>query len=153
MASSIRTQILDDIATALESVTETNGYNRTFRTISRKQLFPTEPLYDLAYVSGFGETKVDSPLGYTTCELSVMVVYWVEDAQDLDTAIDDAAADITKALYADPERSALAIETHIVNFSEAFELDQQTAGGAVAEVVVTYRHTYGNPYTQTPHVQ
>ena len=62
-------------------------------------------------------------------------------------AVHDLAADITKAIIADPQRNGLAVDTSIIGID--YDASQETAPLAACrvEVVVLYRHSLGDPYT------
>ena len=149
MADTIATQILDDVVSTLKGVTVSGGYNRTIRTALRTATpLPEMPRFDCVFVSAESETK-EELVPRTQCMLTVVLEAYAEDSNDTVAAAHDLGADIHKALYVDPTRSTLAIDTSVIR-AEYFGIQgNETISGCTVEVQILYRHDYGDPYTLT----
>ena len=147
VADTIKTQILSNLITAIEGVTEANGYNRTVRKVAREAKDLNTPQRDLVFVSTQFETKgeplLDNKVGVT---LHLTVVCIVEDSSDLAKAVDNISADVEKAICTDVSRGTLAIDTVVTRTEDHVVSDLEPMGSSVMEVEITYRHTFGNPY-------
>ena len=149
MADTIVTQILDDIVSTLKGVTVSGGYNRNIRTALRTATSFTEmPRLDCVFVSADSETKEELS-GRSQCLLTVTLTAFAEDSNDTVAAAHDLGADIHKALYVDPTRSNLAIDTSVISVSYFGIEGNETVSGCTVELQILYRHDYGDPYTLT----
>ena len=148
MADTIKTQILSNLITAIEGVTEANGYNRTVRKAAREAKDLNTPLRDLVFVSTQFETK-DKPLLSDKVEvtLHITIACVVEDSSDLAKAVDNIAADVEKAICTDVSRGTLAIDTVVTRTEDHVVSDLEPMGSSVMEVEITFRHAFGNPYS------
>lgn len=149
MATSIREQIIADIISALESMTEeTNEVE--FKKVLR---IPGSSLtafdFPLMQVQDINEEKTDQPVGFTSCQLLLSLVAIQQNWDDLSQEANKIIAAVEKKLKEDINRSNLAIDTNIVG-NELFVSDEisNPIGGVIISVVVLYRHLLGNPFSQ-----
>jgi hypothetical protein len=144
----IKTQILANLITAIEGVTEANGYNRTVRAVAREAKDLNTPERDLVFVSSQHETK-GRPLLNNKVEvvLHIGIACVVEERNDLAKAVDNIAADVEKAICTDVSRGTLAIDTVVTRTEDHVVADLEPLGSSVMEVEITFRHAFGNPYS------
>lgn len=80
--------------------------------------------------------------------LDVKVELYVKGSTNYDTQLDDIAAEIEAALYADVTRGGLAQDTRIVQLNTQFSGDgDQPVGVGMMTVRVEYHTTEGSPIT------
>jgi len=147
VADTIKTQIVSDMVSAIENITVANGYNRNVRKVSSSALPVSDAQRDLVFLMTGRETKEDRTNSVTECNLTVMVGCVVEDYSNLMKAVHDIAADVTKALLSDITRGGLAVDTRIVSIEDQLNEDLEPLGTCILEVLVKYRHLWGDPYT------
>jgi len=143
----IRSQIIDDLITTLETISPANGYKRTVRKASRVATPITNPNRDMVYVRSADEQKEDLHNNKRDCTMTVMLAGVIEDRTNLALAIDEFAADVEKALYVDITRSTLAIDTRVVRVEEEVSEDFGAMAGCIMTLEIRYRHATGNPYS------
>lgn len=150
MTDSVKTQILDDIVSTVRGVSAGSTYSRNIRTASRSaKTLPESPIFDVVYVDRTTQRKTFLMDNYTQVELSVWLVCIVEDGSDIGTAVDAIEADVERALSVDKTRGGIAITTKVLSTEEATTEGMEPLGATLIEVQVLYRHTEGNPYSQT----
>ena len=149
MADTIKTQILANLITAIEGVTEANGYNRTVRAVARESKSLATAERDLVFVSSQREVKTFLESSLVEVTLHVGIACVIEDRSDLAKAVDDIAADIEKAICVDTSRGTLAKDTQVVGTEDHTSADMEPMGSSVMEVEITFRHAFGNPYSLT----
>jgi len=147
MADSLRKLIMGNVKTTLQGITVAGGYNRTFRTVERAKVFPTNPEWDVVCFSSVTESKTQRENLITNVELIIAVGFWlrVDDPALLEETIDDAAYDIEKILLVDRKRGTYAEDTFIAGVRDQQGFEEQSVGGAVVEVHIHYRHMWGDP--------
>ena len=146
MSDSLKTQILDNLVTAIEGVTEANGYSRTVRAVSREAKDLVSAERDMVYVESQYQTKEKELLSdKVEVELHVGLVCVVEDRSSLSQAVDDLTRDIEKAIKVDGTRGGLAKDTRVLRVDDHVVEELEPTAGAIMEVEITFRHTFGNP--------
>lgn len=148
MAQAIKTLIINDIVSTLETVQTGGGspaYQRTLRAVSRKRKSLMEAQRDMVYVESLGEKKSDWGNNVTESTMTVGLFCVIQDMDDLPTAMDDVTADITRALLADEKRNQNAISTEILTVLDSVDDDAEPTGTVSIEVKVVYRHKRTDP--------
>jgi hypothetical protein len=147
VADTLKTQILDNLVTVIDAIVANGTYNRTVRAASRAAKTLTEAQRDVVFITNSPVTKIQLVNSVTQCTLTAFVACVVEDATDLDKAVDDMAADVEKAICTDITRSGSAIDTNVVSVENQVIEEMSPMGTCVLEVSILYRHQFGDPYT------
>lgn len=153
MATTVREQIISNIATALGNITTGNGYENTLQSVQR---FMQDGLSvaDVPTVVVTMEEERKS-LGMTDradCNLMVTCdVYAVHDQGSVSGStaalVDSLAADVEKAVMADTTRGGLARTCEVESVIPFRLAEGQPFVGATVSLRITYTHDAGSPYT------
>lgn len=153
MATSVREQIIANIATALAAVTTGNGYENTLASVQRfMQSGLTVAQVPTAIVNFDEERKSQGPTDRADCQLSISIDIWAVHSEAVvsgstATLVDSLAGDIEKAVMVDPTRGGLA-RTCEVDSIHPFRLAEgQPYVGATVTVRITYTHSLSDPFT------
>jgi len=150
---SVRERVIQDLEAAVAAIDATAGggllYYNTMGEVVRWEAWEPERRSPLAMVIGLGSTEDDSTHQVTTVEMSFVVIVSFEIAdgansqRDLSRLVDD----VRRAIVADPQRSGLALDTHVTGTDYQLPSDDWPYAGGRVEGNVTYRHKYGDPYS------
>lgn len=147
MADARKTQILDALLASLATVTTTNGYSRTVKSVHRSATgIPAMANMDAVCILS-ADVRKDHLVSCTVATMTVTLLAMVEERRELEAAIDAIEADIEKALGVDPSLGGLAIDTKVMAAREAVSEELEGLGGTVLEIEIKYRHRVGDPYT------
>lgn len=111
---SIRSDIIADIKTTLETITVTNGYNNTVKLVSERLKIPDELHADefpALFIVDSNEVKKDNDVDELKNELSIIITGYVKDSNNPTPVLRTLLDDVEKALSVDRFRGGLAINT------------------------------------------
>ena len=123
---SLRSSILDNIASTLAAITVAGGYElacgeakRGFKHFNNVPEDLLRSGYFAAYVAGADEKRVNSAQRYYTSDMDASVVVYVKtatstDLETLERDLDKAISDVTEALMVDVSRGGYAVTTELV---------------------------------------
>lgn len=151
MADSIRQQIRAEIITLLKGITIANGFNFDVGEVSRKlkgymSVKPTD--FPALYVINTNERKTDGDVDDLINNMVVQVIGYVKDHKDTTDEIDKLAADVEKAICADPKRELGGIKGIVNVVPSEIKTDEGTLtpyGVMQFNFEVTYHQLYGTP--------
>lgn len=149
----VQEQIVDDVISALETITTGNGYHQTLNQVHRVK-DAIEPYVDAPMVDVLisGETNQDEEIngsyGITTRDLELSLWAYVKDMNDPDQELSYIQADVEKALLADVHRGQLAQNTIVNQVSRIYlnRNDNDYTGAISIRVTVRYQHRLTDPY-------
>lgn len=153
MQHSIKEHCIQHVVTALQGIKQAAGYNVTIQSVQR--VLPGgdawQTLKDVpAIFVTEGEEEIDlQPLGCTTKKLILGIdvkTIQVQHANypNLASACNGIEADIERAVLADPQRSAKALDTVYVG-REEIRQDEDSVEFRM-RFLLLYRHRFGDPY-------
>jgi len=149
MSSSIRDLILDDIHTTLAGITLANHYETDIQAVENiRQVGLNIKESPMIVIVAGEEAIVQEALGKETSIWKIDLEVWIKDPDDIVTAVNNMIADVTKALLADHQRGARAIDTKIISNYPFYPAVNAPEGGVVITIEIHYRTKYGDPYTQ-----
>lgn len=153
MPTTPRYQIIEDIATALESITTANGYENTLASVQRfLQSGLSVATVPTAVVNFEEERKSQGPTDRVENELRISVDLWViHDEASVSGStmqlIDSVCADAEKAIMADPTRSGKARTCEIETITP-FRLEEGAPFvGATLRIVCNHMTSISDPYS------
>ncbi len=144
--------IAEDIKTAIEGITEANGFNQDLTAIRPKRIVFANTIPDdlTVLIVQADETEGESPVGTKEWIQAFIIMALVIDSDkatdSIDTRINKVRADVEKKLKEDPYRGGHAIDTDI---DSSLIFDVEEFSGIEIRVLVTYRVQYDDPYTQS----
>ncbi len=151
MAASLREQIMVDVKTTLDAISQLNGYNNNIGLVTRAvgndiaqgsiPVLYIEQGDEMAMSAGENNT----PMNVVTRVLTVRVGIIHRLAADVvaDTALNSIQQDIYKAMMVDHTRGSLAIDTLPRKATGALELEAVVDGALkLIEFDVLYRHNW-----------
>ncbi len=160
MATPIIEQIMTKVVAALQGITTGNGYEQTVSEVYRPKTilgYGTVPNKDLSIQLILGDPTRNEelsrmgnpPLVAWDQPLEMNLIYRPSESATsaIELVLNKFWSDVIKAIYADPQWGALAINTEI---SDPQWLISQDDGfvGINATVNLQYRHQENNPYQQ-----
>lgn len=151
MADSIRRQIRAEFITLLQGITVANGFNFTVGLVSRQlkgYMDVPSTKFPALFVINTNMKGKDGDVDDLIKESQVQVLGYVTDPVDPTDELDKLAADVEKAICADPRRELGGI-TGIVNVLPSdLKTDEGTLlpfGVMEFTFIVTYHQLYGTP--------
>lgn len=156
MANPIIEQIAQDIVSTLQTVTTANGYQQSVNEVTRERQSDhddwTAENHDIRVVQGNSQRVEAEATLMNTWLTPFLCMAFVSPQKDnatpLDTLKSRFAADISKALMADPQRSNLALNTEVAAWMQ-FETDEQAYQGITVVLEVTHRTLETDPYSSS----
>jgi len=151
--SPVAERIVDDITADLAAITTGNGYYQTVKRVTRlgslASAVVNTPMIGVYIQSEQNlDEELEGTYGLTTRDLTVSFRLYTGDPDDPDEALSYLAADVDKALLADPHRSALAQNTVVKSVVRDY-LDPdggEITGEATVTVVCRYQQKLTDPY-------
>ena len=148
--STVRENIIADLKTTLEGVSQANGYNNDIASVQRWQqrgnVLRSVPCI---VISAGQEDKKPEPNPLMTCRLSVYLELYIRqnetDLTPTDSIINSLLGDIEKALMVDYTRSGNAKDTNIKSVIPFETQEGQVNAGAVIELEIIYQHQQTDP--------
>ncbi len=150
--STIRENILANIKTTLEGITEANGYNNDIasvqRWMQRGNILKSVPCI---VISAGQEDKRPEPNPLMSCRITVYLELYLRqnetDQTPTDSLINSLLGDIEKALMLDYTRGGNALDTNIRAIIPFETQEGQVNAGAVIEIEILYQHQQNDPET------
>lgn len=153
MAVPIKEDIAVNILAAINAVTVANDFNQDLTGIRPRRndfsdVMPTDKtvLIKQADINKPGEQAISTVEWNQRYSLSAIVIDDDDEADSIDTRLNQVEADIQKKLMEDPTRGGNAIDTIILPSMEFYEVDGFT--GIEINIVVKYRTEIEDPYTR-----
>ncbi|MDD5450197.1 MAG: hypothetical protein PHO42_06370 [Candidatus Omnitrophica bacterium] len=148
--STVRENIIANLKTTLEAITQANGYNNDIasvqRWMQRGNILKSVPCI---VISAGQEDKKPEPNPLMTCRLSVYLELYLRqnetDQTPTDSLINSLLGDIEKALMLDYTRGSFALDTNIRAIMPFETQEGQANAGAVIEIEILYQHQQNNP--------
>jgi hypothetical protein len=147
MADTIMTQIIQNVVTTLEGITEDAGYNRTVQIVNDTATTPDSSLGDSVCVAAVSEQKQNVANDQKDVVLTLILNCTVNQYDAFQQAVSDLAADVEKSLCVDGGRGGLATDTNIVSTNYWLSEDLRPTGGCVITVEILFSHKWGDPYS------
>lgn len=148
--STVRENILVNLQTTLEGISEDNGYSNDIASVQRwMQRGNALREVPCIVIAAGQEDKTPDPNPLMTCHLSVyLFIYLRQDANDddpTDSLINSVIGDVEKALVVDNTRGGYARDTNIRSVMPFETSEGQVNAGAVLELDVIYQHLQSDP--------
>ena len=152
MSTPIIELIAENVKTAINAVTEANGYNQNHTAVRPKKVDYASPWNDLtALVCQVEADVIDGVQSCTSWRQYFLIVVMVVESDtataSIDTRHNQIASDIEKQIMVDHTRGGNAVDTKIVE-KMPFDPDDESPGGVAVKISVDYRTPVGNPYTK-----
>lgn len=150
--ASVREQIIENIKTTLETITQGVVYENSIASVQR-WMQRGNKLYDTPciVINEGEESKEPVPQGVITCHLNVTFDLWTVQDESDDTAtgtyLNSFLRDIEKALLMDTTRGGKAQDTKLQSIIPFETVEGQAYAGLIIEVEIRYRHLEGDPDT------
>ncbi len=146
----VRESILENIKTALESITEAGGYHNTIAGVQRWRQSGNSLVNIPCIVINAGpENKEPVPNPFTTCRFTVYLDIWTrQDESDLastDAILNSLLGDVEKALMIDVTRGDFAKDTNIRSNIMFETAEGQPHAGIILELEIVYQHRQTDP--------
>ena len=153
MADSIREQIVKNVVTTLEGITEALGFDITVASVQRSRRagptiheFPTILVIEESEAI-LPQTEGRGPLGKWTKLMSLGLVCWIEN-EEAGEAVNQILANVEKALMADISRGNLAVLTNLVSNQSFITEDIDNPESGVTMVIeIRYRVQERDPFS------
>lgn len=147
MADSMREQVLAQIATTLEGVRKTAGYEIDVNQVARER-------WDLVQLQEFpavviaaqSEEKRGEPLGIYDVRMRVVLGLFLHNTGSAQTELNQLLAAVEKALLVDTTRGGKAIDTTLIGNENVTGLIDESLAGIELTIEVRYRHGMQDPY-------
>lgn len=151
MAAPIVEQIASAIETAVSGVTVEAGYTFTVSDVIRPPRGGVSPEHELCVLEqGEGRPADEEAAGCSERIQTFYLTLWLRLSDTSTASLDQLAnywgADVEKALTADPQFSALAIDSWVSQIEPGSSSNGVWDGLRIA-YDVQYRYVYGDPYT------
>lgn len=153
MPTSVRENIIANIATAVGNVSTSNGYNNTLASVQRfQQAGLSVATVPTAVVNFDQERKNVGPADRVDCQLDVSIDVWAIHDTDAvsgstSTLVDSLAADIEKAVMSDTSRGGYARDCYVESVTPFRLAEGQPYVGATLSVRIAYMHQLDDPFT------
>jgi len=151
MSKPITEYIAENIETAINAITEANGFNQDLTAVRRKRIDFKDitPKDGLVAIMQAGDEKPEQPVSAADWIQKFFLAAFVIDSDKASDSIETRWAkvrdDIRKKLNEDIRRGDYALDTiHIA----AMPLDDDEFTGILMELDVYYRTQFADPYTQ-----
>ncbi len=146
----VRESILQNLKTALETISTANGYHNDIANVQRWRQSGNSLLAVPCIVINAGpEEKEPIPNPFTTCKFTVYLDVWMRqdssDPQATDTLLNSLLGDVEKALIQDITRAGNAKDTNIKSNVLFETLEGQPQTGIIIELEIIYQHKQDDP--------
>ncbi|MCX5711766.1 MAG: hypothetical protein NTY47_01680 [Candidatus Omnitrophica bacterium] len=150
MTNSLRENILANLATTLNTIKTTGGYNNTIASVQRwnQRGNPLEAVPCIVINSG-PEEKKPEPNPQATCKFTVYLDVWYsqddDETRSSDEILSSLLTDVEKAIMTDPTRGGYAEDTNILNNIPFETVQGQPSFGIILELEIIYKHKLTDP--------
>ncbi|MFA5115804.1 MAG: hypothetical protein WC486_00810 [Candidatus Omnitrophota bacterium] len=146
----VRESILENIKTALETITEAGGYHNTIASVQRWRQSGNSLVNIPCIVINAGqETKEPVPNPFATCRFTVYLDIWTRqdesDPASTDAILNSLLGDVEKALMIDVTRGDFAKDTNIRSNVMFETAEGQPHAGIIIELEIVYQHRQTDP--------
>ena len=152
--SSIRKQIIDNIASELNKITIAHGYNQDIKYVEKNKLLPPDQLtldqFPAAFIIAAKENKKHADVDAVESDFEVIVEGVIKsnaDTDDMQQLSTNLINDIEKCLMVDETRGGIAIDTHCFQVVTDYQI---FIGYSVFDLHfnINYFHDRYNPSSQ-----
>ncbi|MBI5147765.1 MAG: hypothetical protein HZA37_01275 [Parcubacteria group bacterium] len=150
MPNTVREDIFQNVKTALQAITQANGFDNNMGSI--QQWDPNGNAYGampMVIINSGPESDVDDAFPLTTCRLTIFLTLWTRidegSSTPADTVLNSLLGDIKKKLKEDIARGGKAVDTKIGEIEPFDVIQGQGEVGLIITIEVLYRHSQTDP--------